>query len=292
MVSDMASFYSPLRYPGGKQKLADFISQICVDNNIFGHYVEPYAGGASVALQLLLTGKMSRITINDLDRAIYAFWWAVINTSEELCKRVQDTSISVEEWYKQKAAFANKEHEGDLLKLGFAALFLNRTNYSGVLNGGMIGGNKQKGAYKINCRFNKEAIIQRIKAIADFGDRIQATNLDALDLIDSIESNANTIFYFDPPYYIKGQCLYMNHYKRDDHRAVCERIMAIKNAQWIVSYDDTAEIHELYSGAKHFFNYKLRHSVHASRSGKETIFLSDGLHVGLKAKSLLVESCI
>ena len=71
----MSKFYSPLRYPGGKNKLSAFIAKICIDNNINGHYVEPYSGGASVALFLLLEGFVNKITINDKDRAIYAFWY-------------------------------------------------------------------------------------------------------------------------------------------------------------------------------------------------------------------------
>ena len=78
----MSKFYSPLRYPGGKNKLSAFIAKICIDNNINGHYVEPYSGGASVALFLLLEGFVNKITINDKDRAIYAFWYCVLNKTK------------------------------------------------------------------------------------------------------------------------------------------------------------------------------------------------------------------
>ena len=56
-------FYSPLRYPGGKNKLAKFIAKICVDNDINGHYIEPYAGGASVSLYLLIEGKVKKLRL-------------------------------------------------------------------------------------------------------------------------------------------------------------------------------------------------------------------------------------
>jgi len=285
----MSNFYSPLRYPGRKQKLSGFIRKICADNDISGHYVEPYAGGAAVALSLLLTGRVEKITINDLDKAVYAFWWSVINESQGLCKLICDTEVTVEEWQKQKEIFADKTNEDDLLKLGFSTLFLNRTNYSGVLNAGVIGGIKQGGKYEIGCRFNKKTLIDRIQAISSCGGNINVTNLDALDLIDVVENNVNTIFYFDPPYYLKGQSLYMNHYKKEDHRIVSEKIWMIKNPHWIVSYDNTPQIHELYDLSKNSFNYELHHRAHSSRVGKESIFFSDSLVVSKDAKGLLIK---
>lgn len=67
-------YCSPLRYPGGKGKVADYFKQIFRDNSLYdGVYVEPYAGGASVALSLLFNEYVSKIIINDIDRSIFAF---------------------------------------------------------------------------------------------------------------------------------------------------------------------------------------------------------------------------
>ncbi|MDR2440380.1 MAG: DNA adenine methylase [Planctomycetaceae bacterium] len=283
----MIKFYSPLRYPGGKQKLAEFIERICIDNRISGHYVEPYAGGASIALHLLLTGRVREITINDLDKAIYAFWWSVKNEPTELCQKIETTAITITEWKKQKMILTNKKNEIDFLRLGFATLFLNRTNYSGVLNGGVIGGVNQANKYRIDCRFNKASIIEKIRAIASHASKINVMNLDAVELISGIERDRNTIFYFDPPYFVKGQSLYMNHYRYDDHQAVSEKIKSIRNAQWIVSYDDVLDIRELYSDCN-TFNYQLRHCARSSRVGKESLFFSRGLVVGEESKKQLV----
>jgi len=158
-------FYSPLRYPGGKNKLADFIAKICIDNNLKGHYVEPYAGGASVALFLLFKGVIDKITINDKDRSIYAFWYSVLNYTNDLCELVINTDITVKNWNIQREVQKNK-NKVILLELGFSTLFLNRTNISGIINAGVIGGMKQKGEYKLDCRFNKQEIIARIQSIA------------------------------------------------------------------------------------------------------------------------------
>ena len=286
-------FYSPLRYPGGKNKLAKFISLVCVKNNFNGHYVEPYSGGASVALYLLINGYVKEITINDLDKAVHAFWYSALYDTDRLCRKIKNAYVTISNWKKQKTIQQNKDSETDLLKLGFSTLFLNRTNYSGIIDGGMIGGAKQKSEYKIDCRFNKEELIRKIKFIASKKDNIHLYNLDALDLINEIKSKGNfknTIFYFDPPYYLKGPSLYMSHYKKEDHREVSNAIKKIKNAKWIVSYDNVSPIQSLFKGFKKK-NYFLTHTAYEQRKAKEVLFFSDNLNfipVGnpLKAKLL------
>jgi DNA adenine methylase len=271
-------FYSPLRYPGGKNRLSAFLAKICMDNNIHSHYVEPYAGGSSVALFLLIEGYVNRITINDKDRSIFAFWHSVINHSDELCNLIDDTEVTIENWHLQKEIQKEKE-TCDLLKLGFSTLFLNRTNRSGIIKGGVIGGLKQEGNYKIDCRFNKLEIKNRIKLIAKFSSSIEIFNDDAIDLIDKIQQQAETlgtIFYFDPPYYLKADQLYMNHYMDEHHKIVSNKIKSITNIHWIVSYDDNINIEKLYldlSTKKYSFN----HSAGKSKSGKEIMFFSGGL---------------
>ena len=271
-------FYSPLRYPGGKNKLAKFIALICKKNSIDGHYIEPYAGGASVALHLLFEGHVKEATINDYDRAIYAFWHSVIYDTEKLCRKIKNTEVKLENWRKQKAIQNNKDKEQDLLKLGFSTFFLNRTNYSGIIDGGMIGGLSQKGQYKIDCRFNKDELISRIKFIAIHKKHIHVKNMDALDLVRKIKKDKNTIFYFDPPYYLKGPSLYMNHYQHDNHKEVSEEIKKIKNAKWIVSYDNASEIKEIYQECKKK-EYAFFHTAYNTRIGKEILFFSKDLLV-------------
>ena len=274
-------FYSPLRYPGGKNRLAKLIGEICETNHIRGHYVEPYAGGASVALYLLIEKKVAQITINDYDRSIYAFWYAVLNHTEEFCTYIEDTDVNIENWHKAREIQKNKAHE-DLLILGFSTFFLNRTNVSGILQGGVIGGLKQQGRYKIGCRFNKKELIQRIKRIAQNKDYIKLYHLDALALIRKIEkisNNPQTIFYFDPPYYAKGASLYMNHYTDKQHAEIAEVINHIKRIHWIVSYDDTPEIEHIYKAVPEDRKkkYTLNHAAYQAKQGKEILFFSKNL---------------
>jgi DNA adenine methylase len=276
-------FYSPLRYPGGKNKLAKFIAKICVENNINGHYVEPYAGGASVALFLLLEKKVSRITINDYDRSIYAFWFSILKHTGTFCKMIENTEVNIETWRKAKAIQKKKKYSS-LIQLGFSTFFLNRVNMSGIIDGGVIGGVEQNGVYKMDCRFNKQELIKRIKEIAKYKNKIQLFNLDAVELIEKINNesqNQQTIFYFDPPYYLKGKSLYINHYRHDDHEKIGKLINTIRNIHWIVSYDNTKEINKIYDwvseGKK--IEYTFFHTAHRAKEGKEVLFFSDSLKI-------------
>ncbi len=276
-----SKFLSPLRYPGGKNKLAKFIAKICVDNNINGHYIEPYAGGASVALHLLINEKVQKITINDFDRSIYAFWHSILKNTNKLCSLIENIEINIENWKKAKEIQKNKSN-AKLLDLGFSTFFLNRTNISGIINAGVIGGIKQNGKYKINCRFNKVDLIKRIRLIAKYKKQICLYNLDALKLIKKIQEESNnkeTIFYFDPPYYLKGPSLYMNHYKDNNHKEVSKAIKGIKNINWIISYDNIPEIESMYKwvSRKLTKKYIFNHSAYRTTKGKEILFFSKNL---------------
>ena len=274
-------FYSPLRYPGGKNKLASFIAKICVDNNINGHYIEPYSGGASVALHLLIEGYVEKITINDKDRSIYAVWHSILRKTNQLIEKIESTEVTTENWHTMKKIQENKK-KADLLELGFSTLFLNRTNRSGIITGGPIGGSEQEGEYKIDCRFNKEEIISRIRRIKKFQGKITLYTKDALKLITSIQEKEdnpeNTIFYFDPPYYLKANSLYMNHYFKNDHERVGQSIRNIEEIKWIVSYDNHPSIKQIYQGFP-LKEYTFNHAAFESREGKEILFFSRNLNI-------------
>nr|WP_307903333.1 DNA adenine methylase [Clostridium botulinum] len=240
--------YSPLRYPGGKSRLTKYVEKLIHLKKLNkSTYIEPFCGGAAIALSLLINGHVSDIIINDYDRSIYAFWYSVKNYSEELCSMIKNTEITIEEWHRQRAIQLEKEKK-DLLTLGFSTLFLNRTNRSGILKAGVIGGMKQNGNYKLDCRFNKKKIIDKIKLIASYADKIEIYNLDTEKLIDDVIMNLNkkSFIFFDPPYYKKGSSLYTNFYKHEDHLALANKIKNIKYHSWIVTYDNVKEIRDMY----------------------------------------------
>lgn len=274
------SLISPLRYPGGKGKLAKYVALLCKENGIKGHYVEPYAGGASVALFLLINGYVKEVTINDIDRSVYAFWHSVLNSTDQLCERIMDTHVTIDEWKRQHEIQKRKSDE-DLLTLGFSTFFLNRTNISGILDAGPIGGLRQGGNYKLDCRFNKDDLVKRIQLISQYRDSLHLYNLDAVKLVQEVTSlshDSQTIYYFDPPYYVKGSSLYINFYKHDDHKNVSDAIKGIRNARWLVSYDNHKEIKSMYIENQRL-EYTFFYTAHRAKEGKELLFFSDNLTI-------------
>lgn len=273
-------YYSPLRYPGGKGKVADYFKRIFQDNLLYDAvYVEPYTGGASVALSLLFNEYASKIVINDIDKSIYAFWHSVFNNTEALCKLISDTPVNIDTWERQKYIQKHKKCFG-LLNLGFSTFFLNRTNRSGIINAGVIGGKEQKGKWKMDARFNKQELIRRIERIADYKSRIELHNEDAVSLIRKLLPNLpdKTLIYFDPPYYVKGKELYLNFYKHDDHQSIASEINQIQSQKWIVTYDNVAPIKQLYSGYRQVY-YSLCYSAALPSKGEEVMIFSDNLYI-------------
>ena len=238
---------SPLRYPGGKKKLAGYITKAIIDNGVQGGtYIEPFAGGANVALHLLFMEHVNTVIINDIDRSIYSFWYSVLHHTDKLCSLILDTPITVEEWEKQKVIQSQKG-EVDHLSLGFSTFFLNRTNRSGIIRGGIIGGKGQSGNWKMDVRFNKEDLIKRIQKISLYDSRIQLHNEDAIDFVNAIRPviNQRSLIYFDPPYYTQGAALYSNHYTHADHEKLSQFIQGLE-CKWILTYDYTPDIIEMY----------------------------------------------
>lgn len=272
------AFYTPLRYPGGKGKLAKHVKSILQENNLCdGHYVEVYAGGAGIAMELLLEGYSAEIHINDFNKSVYAFWFSLLNFTDELCKLIQNTDVTIEERDKQKETQNNPEQHS-ILELGFSTFFLNRTNHSGIISGGVIGGKSQEGTWKIDARFSKSALINRIECIASKARFIHLTNLDALEFIKTNIPSLpkKSLIYFDPPYYVKGKGLYDNYYDHDDHVEVAKAVKHIKSHPWIVSYDDVDEINLMYQGLQ-AIRYNLSYSAANRYKGTEVMFFSKKL---------------
>lgn len=272
-------FHSPLRYPGGKGKVANFIKLLILENDLLGgEYVEPYAGGAGVALGLLFEGYVDQIHINDLDPAVHAFWKAAIDHTDDLCRLVRDTSVTVEEWQRQRDVQADDEAGG--VELAFSTLFMNRTNRSGIIRGGgIIGGRQQNGPFKIDARYDVEDLVRRIEKVGRFRSRITLTNEDALDLLRPwcLPGAPDGLIYLDPPYVRKGGGLYRNAYEVQDHIDVASLVDTLR-VPWIVSYDAHASILDLYS-SKPSLRYSLSYSAGPRGQGSEVMFFREGLLV-------------
>ena len=271
-------YYSPLRYPGGKGKLASFMEYM-IDQ--LGHrggtYIEPFAGGAGIAMELLLRNVVSRIVINDYDKAVWSFWKAILTETDRFVEEIRTVPLTVDEWQKQHEILVTQNDKYSF-ELGFAAFYLNRTNRSGIIKGGVIGGQEQAKDWKMDVRFKREELVTRIQRIAARKKDIKLYNKDVNSFIKNYVPlyEENALIYFDPPYFRKGQQLYMNFFNYKDHVRIEQEIREHVNCDWIITYDYDPQIEEIY----HNYNlrlYDLNYSVSTKRKANELMIFKDGI---------------
>ncbi len=267
---------SPLRYPGGKSKLAGFFADVLDEAGMRDvTYVEPFAGGAGAGLALLLSGLVQNVVINDLDPAVHSFWSSVKNDNSEFVRLIRTTPLNLVEWERQKKVYRAADGR-DPLGLGFAFFYLNRTNRSGVLHAGVIGGKSQAGTYKIDARFNREELARRIESIGSVADQIELTFTDGRRCVQRWASHPNAFLYVDPPYVEAGGSLYLNAFDARDHDALAQTLNAHAHDRWLLTYDDAPLIRKLY-GDRSVFNFELHYSAHRVGKARELLVASDPL---------------
>jgi DNA adenine methylase len=274
-VPEGQRYPSPLRYPGGKGKVANYIKLLVLENGLVGcEYVEPYAGGASVALSLLFEEYASHVHINDLNRSVYAFWKVVLERPHDLCESIANVTVDTDEWHRQRAI--QVETDPDEYALAFSTFFLNRTCRSGIISGGVIGGLDQTGGWKINARFNRADLIRRIQKVARYRSRITVSGIDAAQYVTEVLPDIdNPFIYLDPPYYVKGEGLYQNFYRHADHERIAALVADVR-APWIVSYDSALAVGQLYRSYQSI-EYSLSYSAQHRHKGEELMFFSPNL---------------
>ena len=273
---------SPLRYPGCKTKIYDRVKKIIDDNMLKTEriYVEPYAGGAGLALKLLYKGDVQKLVLNDFDYHIFCFWHVCLQETDALCELIDKCDINIEEWNRQKEIYENVDKYSEV-EIGFATFYLNRCNVSGIIKGGPIGGADQKGKYKMDARFNKIDLIRKIKKVASYRNVIEIYNMDAIDFFDVVikaKGEDNVFFNIDPPYVKKGPMLYKNSYSESDHRAIALKVATL-NVKWIVTYDECELIENLYSRYR-MEKMQLNYSAGNTKTGQEYIVYSDLIKMG------------
>lgn len=278
---------TPLRYPGGKSQLAPFVIELMRANNLFGAvYVEPFAGGAGIAWKLLFDGYASEVWINDIDPAIHAFWHCVLHRTDELCSMIERTDVTIEEWHRQRRLQASAPAQS--LSLGFSTFFLNRTNRSGILKAGVIGGLSQAGEWRLDCRFRKQDLIEKIRRIALYKDQITLTREDASIYLSSTVKALpqQSLINIDPPYYQKGPELYCSFYDHADHKLLAQTIRKLRRP-WMLTYDNAPEIRALYAGLP-MTTKELTYYAQVKRTGVELMVLKPTLQTPEAAGLLAV----
>lgn len=262
---------SPLRYPGGKAALASLITGIRRINGLGNRSVaEPFAGGAGASLTLLFQEETEKIEINDADRHVYAVWWALVARPHKFVERVQSARLDLKEWKRQRAVYRS-DGDASQIDLAFATFYLNRCNRSGIIiDGGPIGGFDQASEWGIDARFNRDELARRCERVAEYRSRIKVSCLDGIGFIRSV-GLARTMLFIDPPYYEKGELLYMNRLTREYHGKLASELKRIQNSAWVLTYDDCSEVRALYSGWANLRPFKLRYSASVRRSGNEVL---------------------
>ena len=288
IVTRSKPLLSPLRYPGSKRRLVGYIRQALEMNKLRPTlYVEPFVGGASVALQLMQDGLVDRVILMDIDPWIASFWQTVFFDTEWLVEQIETIEVTLDRWQEFKQSNPATRRDRAL-----TCFFLNRTSFSGILQAkvGPLGGRTQESQYKIDCRFMRGTLTKRIKQAAAHRDRVHAvwdcswdegfTRIRELQVQDELPQNG-TFYYLDPPFFKEAEALYRYYFVSEDHLALRDHLLTMED-KWILSYDSAQDVEELYGEAlKQCTNGTQKHDVELfyslaimteeRRKGKEVI---------------------
>jgi DNA adenine methylase len=272
-------YFSPLRYPGGKARIAGYIAQLIRAQKPRPRvYAEPFAGGAGAGLRLLVDDVVESIRINDLDPGVAAFWRAVFNDTETFARRIATAKVTLPAWKRHRTIYLNPVGRSDL-DLGFATFFLNRCNRSGILTARPIGGLGQTGAWEIDARFNRAELQTRVRYLGEFRHRVRITQLDARAFLSRLEDERDQVLiYVDPPYIVQGDNLYLDKLSYQDHHEIANQLIR-SSLRWFMTYDcDDRITEELYPDLR-CARFNIPHTAQHQHVGSEYAVFSDNLNV-------------
>ena len=276
-------FDSPLRYPGGKAALAPFLAKTISMNDLDGcAYYEPFAGGAGAALRLLRDGAVSCVHINDLDPRIASFWRAAIGESERFADAITSVKLNVREWKRQRDVYL-REDSSKPFELGFATFYLNRCNRAGILFGAApIGGYEQAGKWKLDARFYRETLAERVLYLGRRAAQIHISSMDAQQfLVEKLprgRGRSRVFAYLDPPYWEKGGRLYFNSYSPKDHNGLAQYMQRQKALNWVMSYDNAQEVRKMYADSS-ISELSVRYSLYRAGGAQELLIAPEHLQL-------------
>ncbi|MDR1924105.1 MAG: DNA adenine methylase [Planctomycetaceae bacterium] len=260
---------SPLRYPGGKSRAVDLIASLLPE---FDEFREPFLGGGSVFMYAKQKFPKKIFWINDLYLELFKFWQEAQSDIDILLNKIY-------EWREQFPVGKELYHflNENLAKFNdlerAAAFFVyNRITFSGTT---LSGGYSEEAFVK---RFT-ESSIRRLKPFAGVIQNTKITNFDYKELIT--RDGDNVFLFLDPPYYSATKsALYGkngNLHKSFNH-AEFARIMKTCQHKWLITYDDSSYIRELFSFAKITswnLTYGMRNVTEQSDQNGKELFISN-----------------
>jgi len=290
----LARYVSPLRYPGGKARMAPWLAEafaVQTSNMDVEVWIEPFAGGAGAGLTLLDAEAVSEVWLTEKHPAIAAMWRAVLDDGEALARRVETTSadMTLWGWALEQVTAAQAGQTLDDRELGFAALVVNRCSRSGIIapRVGPIGGKSQEGRWTVGSRWNPEGLAARIRHVASMSGSIRFTEGDAVARIEELDGSVGiedeVMLFVDPPYCREGNRLYANGMTEDDHQRLADALNGCAS-RWLLTYDDEPLVAEVLYPERRVLAYYIPNTANRARVATEYAVLSDDLDlpVGLQ----------
>ena len=217
-------------------------------------------------MDLLLKDDIEFVYLNDADLGIASFWEAIRTEPERLIDEIMTVEVSVNHWLevrnrrKELIERFNARDEDDPkynFELGFLTFYLNRTNISGIIDGGCVGGMQQSGKYRIDCRFSRDGLASKVSRIAKKASSFAVSCMDGVDFLSEkfrvlLKENgyslSDSLVYIDPPYVKQGKNLYFNSMGETEHRRLAGTLKNWTCENWFLTYDNSPLVKELYRG--------------------------------------------
>lgn len=280
---------SPLRYPGGKARMADWLSHWFWEQTgpmDIEVWIEPFAGGAGAALAAVEQHDVPEAWLVERNPALAAFWEAVITDGEQFARAVENTSptLSLFGWARELVAEACSGQlsaiDGPTLDLPMAAFLLNRCSRSGIIapNVGPVGGKRQDGQWTVQSRWNGPALADRIRRVAALKDRLRVMTGDGIDYLEELPDSGieHEVFVFaDPPYIAQGPALYAQSLTDTGHDRLATALRNLPGP-WLATYDADPRVCDLYRGLR-MWQFTAPHSAGPSRIDSEYLIFGDAV---------------
>ena len=199
---DRPSTLSPFRYPGGKSRLrATVISWMRGLGFRPTHFVEPFAGGASVGLAVAELDLADHVTLAEIDPDVAAVWQVILNgQADAFARRIRNFSLSHE-----SATEVVGKKPNDTLAKAFRCLLLNRISRAGIMAPGSGWLNQGENGNGIHSRWYPETLAQRVESTHALRAKLTFDPRDGLEVLRSFSTKPRAIAFVDPPYVVKGR---------------------------------------------------------------------------------------